>query len=388
MSELLEERIAQKSLRWGMMASASATVLLMACGASASSNNSDRPTVWIELGANLNRVDGGNERFAPDFVSQIDAHTFSSPLDLQRSSRYANGYEGKLTLQPAESDWLVSVSVRYGRSNGSKQVHQQTLPASPVIIESIPALSFYANPQVPASAQRFASTTASNRSSQLIVDFQAGRDVGLGLFSRNSSSNVNFGVRFAQFTSRSSARISADPDFGVSYKYASTAFNYFTGYFKVPVQKWHVYTARAQAIRSFHGIGPSASWDTSIPLVGNPDNGEFTFDWGVNAAVLFGRQKAAAQHSTKATYDHHGFGTVSISSTVYNHPSVPTARSRSVVVPNLGGFAGFSLKFPNAKVSLGYRGDFFFGAMDGGIDVRKTYDRNFYGPYATISIGL
>ncbi|HVP85004.1 MAG TPA: hypothetical protein VMS78_09800 [Rhizomicrobium sp.] len=41
-----------------------------------------------------------------------------------------------------------------------------------------------------------------------------------------------------------------------------------------------------------------------------------------------------------------------------------------------------------AKVSLGYRADFFFGAMDGGIDTRESYNRNFYGPYASISIGL
>jgi hypothetical protein len=59
-----------------------------------------------------------------------------------------------------------------------------------------------------------------------------------------------------------------------------------------------------------------------------------------------------------------------------------------VIVPNIGGFAGLSVRFPNAKVSLGYRADAFFGAMDGGIDVRKTYDRDFYGPFATISIGL
>jgi hypothetical protein len=31
---------------------------------------------------------------------------------------------------------------------------------------------------------------------------------------------------------------------------------------------------------------------------------------------------------------------------------------------------------------------YFLGAMDGGIDARKTYDRNFHGPFATISIGL
>ena len=32
--------------------------------------------------------------------------------------------------------------------------------------------------------------------------------------------------------------------------------------------------------------------------------------------------------------------------------------------------------------------DFFFGAMDGGIDTRKTEDEKFYGPFATISLGL
>jgi len=58
------------------------------------------------------------------------------------------------------------------------------------------------------------------------------------------------------------------------------------------------------------------------------------------------------------------------------------------VVPNLGGFAGLSFKYPNAKVSVGYRADFFFGAMDGGIDAHKSYDRDFYGPFATVSIGL
>jgi hypothetical protein len=37
---------------------------------------------------------------------------------------------------------------------------------------------------------------------------------------------------------------------------------------------------------------------------------------------------------------------------------------------------------------LGYRADFFFGAIDGGVDTRKTADRNFYGPYLGIGIGL
>ncbi len=40
------------------------------------------------------------------------------------------------------------------------------------------------------------------------------------------------------------------------------------------------------------------------------------------------------------------------------------------------------------KVRMGYRADFFFGAIDGGIDTRKSETLGFYGPFATISIGL
>ena len=63
-------------------------------------------------------------------------------------------------------------------------------------------------------------------------------------------------------------------------------------------------------------------------------------------------------------------------------------RSRSVVVPNIGALAGLSFNFSNAKVSLGYRADFFFGAMDMGIDTRDTSNVVFHGPYASVSIGL
>jgi len=39
-------------------------------------------------------------------------------------------------------------------------------------------------------------------------------------------------------------------------------------------------------------------------------------------------------------------------------------------------------------VSLGYRADFFFGAVDGGIDTRVSKTLGLNGPYATISVGL
>lgn len=42
---------------------------------------------------------------------------------------------------------------------------------------------------------------------------------------------------------------------------------------------------------------------------------------------------------------------------------------------------------PNAKVSFGYRADFFFDAVDAGFDTRHTQAVGFHGPFATVSIG-
>jgi hypothetical protein len=54
-------------------------------------------------------------------------------------------------------------------------------------------------------------------------------------------------------------------------------------------------------------------------------------------------------------------------------------------VPNVSGFAGLSFRYTNAKLSLGYHADVFFGAMEGGIDTAKSENRGFFGPFAVIS---
>ena len=74
--------------------------------------------------------------------------------------------------------------------------------------------------------------------------------------------------------------------------------------------------------------------------------------------------------------------------TLLYQTDVPMTRQRTVTVPNVGGMAGLSVRYSNAKISLGYRADFFFGAIDGGIDARKNETRGFYGPYASLSIGF
>ncbi len=145
---------------------------------------------------------------------------------------------------------------------------------------------------------------------------------------------------------------------------------------------YHVFGAKFDATRHFNGIGPSVSWNASVNLFNNPSASGIALDWGVNGAFLFGRQRVNEEHQTTDNYKHH-FQYLSIATA---HGGAP--RNRNVVVPNLGGFAGLSWFTPNAKVSVGYRADFFFGAMDGGIDAAKRGNVGFYGPFATVSVGI
>jgi len=285
-------------------------------------------------------------------------------------------------VMPQGSSWELSASVRYGRSNSHKTLHQQSYP---------PGYYKYgldgSKLKILPIAAQFVDAQTKHSESHAILDFQAGKDVGLGLFGKSGSSTLSLGVRFAQFTSRSDVSINENPDWYFRYKYFGTI--------RVPHgQPFHSYAGNLEASHSFTGLGPSLSWKNATPIASGDDSG-VTLDWGVNAAILFGRQKARTHHQTTAL-EHAAIATPggfithpSTVRTVYKSPSTPDhTRSKSVIVPNVGGFAGLSFRYDAAKVSLGYRADFFFGAMDGGIDARKTYDRNFYGPFAAISIGL
>jgi hypothetical protein len=134
---------------------------------------------------------------------------------------------------------------------------------------------------------------------------------------------------------------------------------------------------------SLRALGPSLSIKNTTGLLGTVDDGQLALDWGVNAAVLFGRQKANINHHSTVLIKNGDY-----TGAVIPYPHVTRSRSRMVTIPNIGGFAGLSYRFTNAKISAGYRADFFFGAKDGGLDIRRTTDVGFHGPYATISIGL
>jgi|SRR6185437_7416431 hypothetical protein len=383
MSELIIER--ETTVRWKLLA----TVSVMAiCGAScavpAFAGDTDRSTVWIELGAQLERTQGGQDPFLPPFLQSDPRPAFEEvpSASTQRPPRYAIGGEGRIMFAPEGSDWSLSADVRYGRSNGAKHLHQQTTEVRKSGVHLLTDDPVYVR------LTGFGDTASAHKASYLVADFVAGRDVGLGLWRGSSSATVDFGVRFVQFTAKSSTTLRELPDPFIErvpqppnpflpnqHKYTTNSHH-------------HSFYAQSSVWHSFSGVGPTISMSGSQAFAGNPDEGELSFDWGANGAVLFGRQKVHGSHKTTGEYftNHFtAFGFAPKSS--YSTPK-PVARTRSVVVPNVGGFAGLSFRRSNAKVSFGYRADFFFGAMDAGIDARHTEDMSFHGPFAKISVGL
>ncbi len=404
MSELIQNRGC--SLRWRLLAEVS-TLVLIGYAASlpvAQAEENDQPTVWIELGGQLSRLVNNQEIYAPPFLS-LTPSEFSPPQQAERPPRYGMDESASLIFQPKGAEWNFSASIRYGRSSSVKHVRQQSSPTyigryskfnrtlSGFYNYTVHVTNYF---QVPPIAARFADARTKQSESHTILDFQAGRDLGIGLFGHNASSTLNFGVRFAQFASKSSVTLGENPDWQFRTQITHRGFSTITYYGgnlrfsrtnQIVSQPYHSFAGTFQASRSFTGLGPSISWSSSDLFAGDPESAALAFDWGVNAAVLFGRQKTKTHHQTIERYSPGG-PNGALRTTVYDFDHGTVSRSRSVVVPNIGAFAGLSVKYPNAKVSFGYKADFFFGAMDGGIDDRRTEDIGFHGPYASVSIGL
>ncbi|HVU19474.1 MAG TPA: hypothetical protein VHE09_02010 [Rhizomicrobium sp.] len=380
----MSELICQKhcgGFRGRLFGNVSALALLgyvsISAHAMASSDDVERPTVWVELGTQLERVDTAQTIFAPDFFDLASDNDRNAMSIGQRPSRYGVGGEANILFEPAGSDWIYSAAVRYGRSNSARHSHHETggLPIEYNTYLGNPIGSPYA-PRV----RQFGDAQSTTKKSHLILDFLAGRDVGLGLFGPHGNSTINAGVRFAQFVSKADVTLHARP--------INTAIEkYYPGLAHFYIQNLRAYTAVLRAEHSTHAIGPSITWDASADLGGSDNDARVSLDWGINAAVLFGRQRSNIHHETTGLH-RTGFPRAYNVVSSYSYDGPDRSRSRTVTIPNLGGFVGVSVRFPSAKVSLGYRGDFFFNATDNGIDAHKSADQKFYGPFAKISIGL
>lgn len=352
MSELIVNKDQCAVIRWKLLAGASVLVLAshVSSNVQALASEDGKPTVWIELDTQFANQSVGSEPFIPAFVQ-------SAPFDagLHDANKHPPSEwfeDGKISYKVPQSDWVLSLGVRYGRSSRGKAAAQYT---------SHPTAKYYK------FINAYQESHAQSSEKHLILDFKAGKDFGLGILGQKTNSVFSFGLRYAQFDSRQNGSVESRP--------STTKYNF------------SMFLDSFDSERSFKGVGPSLSWDGSAPLVGNPADGSLTIDWGVNGALLFGRQRMKGHHQKTAEYQASSSKYGPPPTVVYHTANSPS-RSRNVTVPNLGGYAALSLRYTNAKVTLGYRADWFFGAIDGGFDTRKTFDRGFYGPYASFSIGL
>jgi len=372
MSELIQKNDNRATIRWKLLTGASAMALSVyaASAGVAHADDADYPMFWLELGGQVEMLKGTSRTFTAPFMLLDPTpapYLNGSPTENQRAPDFAFGGDARITFQPENSSWIFSAGIRYGRSHGNRHVHNQTFQYFSFYAPSRGKTYFGSKYLAP-----FQDAKQRNDEHHAILDFQAGRDVGIGLFGSQSTSTLSAGVRFAQLSAKSSLHVTARPVLGSIVVYPT-----FPGF-----PTFYQYLMSAHAERSFRGVGPLLSWSGSAALAGNLDRGELTFDVGFDAALLFGKQKAKTDHATKAYHF-----TYSAYPEVY-HTAHATSRSRSVTVPNAGGFVGLSWRSRTAKISLGYRAEVLFGAMDTGIDARKTSNVTFNGPYASISIGL
>jgi hypothetical protein len=342
MSRLSNMTNSHKQVQRRLFATASAAALLgfmIISGARAA--DADKPIVWFDVSGQLDQLSDSQQRWAPDFLSGPNTGPLSGMFqDIQKTPRFGYDANASLSVFPGDAGWIFSASVRIGRARqpgrGLKQDH--ILPTR------------WGNQY----ASQYGSTSHETES-HLFLDFAVGKDVGLGI--AGAESIVSAGVKFANLHSRSDVQISS----GFPSVHGSA-----------------INRADTRISRNFRGWGPKLSWDASAPIAGTPDDGQLGIDWGLNVSLLFGRQSAKQKLGA--------FYLQSFHKTQTTHST--NLRRKTVTVPALGAYVAASYNLPNAKLSLGYRADWYFNALDGGVAAADKVNRGFYGPYASISVGV
>jgi hypothetical protein len=267
----------------------------------------DTWTWWVEGGA-MN-VAGSAQSFGPVSILGTTVNTgINGPK--------ANwGWEGAIGFDwqaAALAPWHFSGQFRYGSSTKG-QGFQRALAGT-------------------ISTTHFAASTAGNasiREDHWLVDFNVGRDFGLG----NGEAQWTLGVRVADLRSK----LNLNGNFAVAATNATGVITATHGVFS------------AQEKSEFLGAGPRLGVVGSTPL-----GGPWSFDWLAGAAVLFGER--TLQRTATATT-----ATGSVASLSFNN-------SDNAAVFNADAQAGLSYWFsPTMKITASYRFDGYFNAI-------KTFD--------------
>lgn len=381
-------------MRNRLMATVSSFALAASVFGSATAAVADEsvPSVWIDFSG---QIDSMKHSGNPDLPlgPLVPQSGLTGPLMLKIDPSHSDTGDAKITYQPDDS-WLFSASVQFGRTARSGKLSQALAP-----IPTTSFVTYHTGLPFPYSSIHTTQRTSvkvskqkltgdlSDSETHLILDFQAGKDVGLGIFGSGSTSVLSAGVRFAHFMASRA----------VSNFHETNNIHFATSQYNVPIftgvtwhhtmgrEIWNTISASGSVSQKFVGLGPSIQWQASAPLWNDPRGGDISFDWGANAALLFGKQTKTIHHQSSSEGHCFGRGCAAYSPST----SADTAStSKNITIPNVGGFAAVSLNYSDIKVALGYRADLFIDAADVGFAIRKSSNLLFHGPYASLSIGF
>ncbi len=168
---------------------------------------------------------------------------FPSFTDMEKALGKSGGAEGSISFQPSGSDWVFNISGRYGRAHTNRRLDQRhDIDAKPGhvvnFLGSYPFTAHYTN---------YAIQTSDNTEAHVILDFQVGKDIGIGLFGRTESV-FSFGARYAQMNMTSKGHAYAAP--GVRF-YGHGGIN-ILGKYSYNINAYHQNSATVQqALQQF-----------------------------------------------------------------------------------------------------------------------------------------
>jgi iron complex outermembrane receptor protein len=148
------------------------------------------------------------------------------------------------------------------------------------------------------------------------------------------------------------------------------------------------------AHRGFKGAGVALDWEIDARIADLQGGGSVGLDAGIGAGVLWGTQKVLSHGQSvedyflrAGTFASSFWGTTGPQQTTTT-TSLEISRSETATVPTANANLGLTYSVGGLKVSGGYRVERYFNAIDGGILTRKTYDRQYDGPYFKVSVGF
>ncbi|HEX6866586.1 MAG TPA: Lpg1974 family pore-forming outer membrane protein, partial [Caulobacteraceae bacterium] len=345
------------------------------------------PYPWtLDLGAQLQRIDAPNGYLAPSQTEE-----FQGPMAIFDDAQaedldWGDGRDVKLTYRPSDG-WSISAGVRFNRTNGVAD--PMAVSATPTVCGFVGAGSFYCDLLEGPKYERLTKSTEDNSAlakvwdleESTLVDFQVGKDIGLGI---GESSQVSAGLRYAKLHSQTEAELKGVPDWYVPE-------GWYTNYLNITHS---VLEPEVSADRKFDGWGPTLSWAAAQSLVAG-DWGKLSVDWSIGGGVLFGEQETRIVEKQKETFTEHTPFQYFFSGSVL--PPIPTitvsppeviARSEDATVPTVDLSLGVSYSKGAFKTGLGYRWERYFEAIDGGYRQHEAEDRTIDGPFFKVSMGF